>query len=228
MNRYKTLILSPHSDDISMILFKTLKESFFPNPILAITLFSVSKYVKKSKLLEFNHNKEKITKRRILEDCSFLRTHNIDYAPIKCPDADVRGVNNFKAHNIEIDLNLCNQILSDIKQLIRGNALEIIIASKPYGYEQHIDHRMTFIIASELSNLTHSPLYITDDLPYSILPSIESFSKILYLKQSNADIYLKHKLMEIYKSQMCSYFHNKINYLDILKNNDERFFLKNI
>ena len=213
-----TCFLSPHSDDLVMSGFFIIKEEILPRPYYLFTVFGESEYVDVQVIN--NYDKKEITDIRLAEDREFAKSFDLNFLFLKEPDC-------LKRFNCAIfnDLFPINEILlQHIYTLILQKTISLNISNfvvpYPFGKQQHYDHRILCEIGKKLSITFGSNLFYLDDIPYSVADLSPTSIDVFFKKMINdLDIKVKYNAMEIYKSQMCNLYYERVKLL-----NQERLF----
>ncbi|MCB0537136.1 MAG: hypothetical protein KDE33_06365 [Bacteroidetes bacterium] len=214
-----TCFLSPHSDDISMSALYVILEKVLPEPYYLFTIFSSSEYVDISKVTEYL--KDKITDTRLNEDRMFSKALDMTFLHLKEPDCLKRLGFVIYDSKQNISSSYVERLSNFVALKIKSYEISNIVVPYPFGEKQHYDHRITRCVAEKLSNNLEINLYYLDDIPYSVIDFCDNL-EICYKKELNySDIVHKIQFMDIYKSQMCDYFYERVKIFNkerILKN----------
>ncbi len=203
-NDIKTLLVSPHPDDIAISIGGALLQDFFMKPIMMVTIFTKSNYSPKIK----TNNIEMSSKIRQLEDIEFISKVKIDYLHFEFSEPPLRGYSHdgmFKCNEPESD-PLYEEIYNSLSKLIRSYPFELIVS--PIGLGNHIDHIMTCDICFKIARENNIKIIFYEELPYA---SFLSFKQIK-IKANSISQYL-----QPIKIDITSKFNEKINNIKIYK-----------
>jgi LmbE family N-acetylglucosaminyl deacetylase len=209
---YKTILLSPHSDDIAYSIGGLLALGFFEKPIKIITIFgetNISPYIK----LE---STEKVSKIRNLEDSAFADSvgaeiqylHFSDFVLRKYKDPHLYKDYRFNSDPLFIEIY---DLISNIRS-IYSDALLV----SPMGIMYHPDHNIVAEVCAKLIR-ENKKIAFYEDIPYSskwTLKKIKERANLLNpnLQPNKIDITTvfenKKENLKLYKSQLCE---NEIN-----------------
>lgn len=210
-----TLFVSPHSDDISICAGHIIATRALPEPLHLVTVFSRSDWVEPSWSLNLGH--QWVTEIRLAEDYRFCQQVGAVFHSLDFEDCAIRYGSALFDPKIELEMDLCNQILDQLRLLCRRVACQSIAVQFPFGDGQHLDHRLTFHAVAALSVMDGLDCIYFDDLPYSRIPVNvpvrDIFGRLLQqvrLDLSPQDLARKIQLMNIYESQMCEYYFDSI------------------
>ncbi len=213
----KTILVSPHSDDIAYSLGGTLLQDYFNRPVLMVTVFTRSNFTLCVKL----SNSELISKMRHLEDVQFTNKNEIRFLGFPFPEAPLRGMSRREIFsNIKPEsFTIFSDVYRALSELIKSYPCDLIVS--PMGLGNHIDHVMVSNICNKIAQENNKRIVFYEDLPYaSLLASkqikIRASAISPDLKPFNVDIseVYKDKLtnLDLYKTQIRTDFRTKIKF----------------
>lgn len=166
----KTLLISPHSDDIAYSLGGTLLTNYFEKPISLLTVFTKSNFSPRLKL----NDPEEITKIRHLEDIEFTKKIGIEYMSFHFPEPPLRG----KTSNEEIFGNLdpCsdpvyNQVYLSLSKLIKQFPNALVVS--PMSLGENIDHKIVSEACLSICQENGIEISFYEDVPYASLLTLK-------------------------------------------------------
>lgn len=206
-----TCFISPHSDDTCIAGALTIQAEVLPRPYSMVTVFSKSRYIDASFNLK-TKSKEIISQLRCEEDKAFCQALNIQPYFLDNSDCDLRKNAVDFLPEITLDADLLQILIIQLKDLLQEIKPKVVVMQYPFGPKQHIDHRLTLKAIEIIQRDLNYDLLFFDDLPYSFVNETQiAVKNTIDLTKENYT--LKRKLMNIYNSQMCSYFYDSISML---------------
>ena len=89
----RTILVSPHSDDIAYSLGGTILQDYFYKPVLMVTVFTRSNFTRSNFSFGVkSDNSEIISKIRHLEDVQFTTKNDMRFLSFPFPEAPLRGM----------------------------------------------------------------------------------------------------------------------------------------
>ncbi|NJD54147.1 MAG: hypothetical protein FIB07_14930 [Candidatus Methanoperedens sp.] len=168
-NRIKTILVSPHSDDIAYSLGGSLLQNFFNRPILMVTIFTRSNYSPSIKI----SGPEKISKVRHLEDVGFTDKLGINFQCLNFNEPPLRGYSRpeiFAKNNPASD-PIYTDVYNTLLKLIKSYPCDLIAA--PMGLGNHIDHIMLCDICSRIAKENNIRIVFYEDLQYASMLTLK-------------------------------------------------------
>lgn len=205
-NGIKTILVSPHSDDIAYSIGGTLLQNFFNRPILMVTIFTKSNYSPCIKMSD----SEIISKVRHLEDVGFADKLEINFQCLNFNEPPLRGYSRmdiFTKNNPASD-PIYTEVHNTLLKLIKSYPCDLIVS--PMGLGNHIDHIMLCDICRRIAEENNIRIVFYEDLQYAsmlTLKQIKARAKSINpnLKYSNINISPifndKIENMKFYKTQ---------------------------
>jgi LmbE family N-acetylglucosaminyl deacetylase len=204
-NQIKTLLVSPHSDDIAYSIGGTLLQNIFVRPML-ITIFSRSDYSPCIKI----HTPEIISKVRQLEDVKFAEKLKIEFQSFEFSEPRLRG---YSREDIFVNKDpnsdpIYSEVYYALSKLIKSYHLELIVA--PLGLGNHIDHIIACSICKRIAKENNIRIIFYEDLHYAsrltlkrIKRKIISINPYLQPHEINITTVFNDKIenMKLYKTQ---------------------------
>lgn len=206
-----TCFISPHSDDTCIAGALTIQAEVLPRPYSMVTVFSKSRYIDSSFDLQ-PKTKELISQLRCEEDEDFCQALNIQPYFLDNSDCDLRKNTVDFSPEAELDEDLLQSLIFQLKNLLQEIKPKVVVMQYPFGPKQHVDHRLTLKAIETIQSDLNYDLLFFDDLPYSYVNENQIATKST-VKITEENYMLKRKLMDLYKSQMCSYFYDSISML---------------
>jgi LmbE family N-acetylglucosaminyl deacetylase len=162
-NQIKTLLVSPHSDDIAFSIGGTVLQNIFVKPLLLVTIFSISDYSPCAKI----STPEKITKIRRLEDIKFAEKIKIEFQSLDFSEPVLRGYSrkDIFANNNPFSDPIYKDVYFTLSNLIKLYHLEMIVA--PLGLGNHIDHIIASNICRRIAKENNIRIVFYEDLHYA-------------------------------------------------------------
>ena len=204
---YKTILLSPHSDDIALSIGGALSLNFFEKPIKIVTIFTKSKYAPCSEI----NDPELISETRQLEDSTFANAIGVDIQHLQFQEPEFRGYKSplLKGGNAFSD-PIFDKVYGAVCDIIKLDKNALVLS--PMGIGHHIDHLIVSEISSKIHNENNINVAYYEDLPYAAyftLKEIDARAKSLnsgvrpYRIDITTTINDKISNIELYKSQVC-------------------------
>ncbi|AKB33655.1 hypothetical protein MSSIH_2965 [Methanosarcina siciliae HI350] len=207
-NNIKTILISPHSDDIAYSLGGALLKNYFEKPISLLTVFTKSNFSPRLKL----NNPDEITRRRNLEDLEFTKKIGIQYNSFHFPEPPLRG----KTTHADIfeSQDPCSDpiykevylsLLEFIKQFPNASVIS------PMSLGDNIDHQIVSKACFSICQENNIDVSFYEDVPYASLLTLrqienKAFEISHHLKPDKIDITpeFDEKLenLRIYKTQI--------------------------
>lgn len=217
-----TVFLQPHSDDVVMSSFYHIKTGYFKKPYYVVTVFSESDWIDPVQKIFLSKKLKKftqdiVTKIRLKEDRKFAQKMFMSFSSLGIPDSKLRYSKaifdaDYKINEIEY-VGIEKQVFDLLDKL----KPETLVFPEPEGLRQHLDHRIIYRIGL---NSSVSNKYVTDDLPYSTVTN--DYEEIHQIKVNN--LLDKFEALNIYKSQINSYFFEDLIRLNKANGGYERIF----
>jgi len=202
-NEIKTILVSPHSDDIAYSLGGTLLQDYFYKPVLMVTVFTRSNFTLCVKL----DNSEIISKMRHLEDVQFTTKNDIRFLSFPFPEAPLRGMSRQEIFSNAIpDSYIFSDVYHALSELIKSYPCDLIVS--PMGLGNHIDHVMVSNICNKIAQENNKRIIFYEDLPYASLLT----SKQIRIRASAINVALKP-----YKVDISEVYMDKLANLDLYK-----------
>ena len=211
----KTLLVSPHSDDIAFSIGGTLLKKFFNSPILVVTIFTISNI---SPCIRKNDS-EIISQLRHLEDFEFAEKMGLEFHSFSFPEPTMRGLSLldlYETNNLNSD-PMYNEVETALTKFIKSHQCNMLVS--PMGLGNHIDHIMLCDICIQIARENKIKIAFYEDLPYASMMTLkkikvraEEISPHLNVCNINiTDVFdEKIKNMTIYKTQTCRFIQTKI------------------
>lgn len=168
-NEIKTILVSPHSDDIAYSLGGTLLQNFFNRPILMVTVFTKSNYSPCIKISD----SEIISKVRHLEDVGFADKLEIDFQSFNFNEPPLRGYTRMDifANNNPTSDPIYTEVHNTLLKLIKSYPCNLIVS--PMGLGNHIDHIILCHICSRIAKENNIRIVFYEDLQYASMLSLK-------------------------------------------------------
>ncbi len=168
-NEIKTILVSPHSDDIAYSLGGTLLQNFFNGPILMVTIFTKSNYSPCIKISD----SEIISKIRSLEDIEFANKLQINYQSLNFNEPPLRGYSRLDifANNNPTSDPIYSEVHNTLLKLIKSYPCNLIVS--PMGLGNHIDHIILCHICSRIAQENNIRIVFYEDLQYASMLSLK-------------------------------------------------------
>lgn len=203
----KTVLISPHSDDIAYSLGGTLLKNYFEKPAILVTVFTKSNFSPRLNLTD----QEEITRIRYLEDIEFTKKIGVKYKSFHFPEPPLRGKTTHK-EIFESDPYLdpiYNAVYQSLSELIKSFPDALVIC--PMSLGDNIDHKIVFESCFSICKGSGRKINFYEDIPYVSLLTLEQVksraSEISHnLKPNKIDITStfneKLKSLKLYKTQI--------------------------
>ncbi|MDD3245966.1 MAG: PIG-L family deacetylase [Methanosarcina sp.] len=203
----KTILISPHSDDIAYSLGGSLLKNHFEKPVISVTVFTKSNFSPRLKLTD----PEEITRTRYLEDIEFTKKIGIEYKSFQFPEPPLRGRTSHK----EISKSdpyldpIYNEVYLSLSELIKSYPNALVVS--PMSLGDNIDHRIVFESCVSICKENNRKITFYEDVPYVSLLTLKQVKNKAFeinanLKPSKIDItstfYEKLKNLKLYKTQI--------------------------
>lgn len=214
-NKIKTILISPHSDDIAYSIGGTLLQNIFTRPILMVTIFTKSNYSPSINI----YDSDTITRLRHLEDVEFSDKLEIDFQSFDFSEPPLRGYSRrdiFKNNNPASD-PIYPEVYDALSKLIKSSQCELIVS--PMGLGNHIDHNIVCNICSRIAKENNIRIVFYEDLHYASLLTLKqikgranSISRNLQPCKINIAPAFKDKIenIKLYKTQTNKIVQTKI------------------
>lgn len=210
-NRIKTILVSPHSDDIAFSIGGTLLQNIFTRPILMVTIFTKSNY---SPCININES-DTISKVRHLEDVEFADKLEIEFQSFNFSEPPLRGYpsRDIFANNDPASDPIYPEVYDALSKLIQSSQCEQIVS--PMGLGNHIDHNIVCNICCRIAKENNIRLVFYEDLHYA---------SRLTLKQIKERAYSISPDIKYRKINITSIFNNKTENINLYKTQTRRIF----
>ena len=208
-NGIKTILVSPHSDDIAYSIGGTLLQNFFNRPILMVTIFTKSNYSPCIKMSD----SEIISKVRYLEDVGFTDKLEMDYQRLNFNEPPLRGYSHpgiFTNNNPDSD-PIYTEVHNSLLKLIKSYPCNLIVS--PMGLGNHIDHIMLCDICCRIAKENNIRIVFYEDLQYA---------SMLTLKQIKFRAYSINPNLKYFNINISPIFNNKIENMKFYKTQARR------
>lgn len=203
-----TLFIQPHSDDMVMSSYFIIKSGVLPKPYYIVTVFSKSNWTVpvNRKRLKLPQTVRGVTRIRSNEDKTFAKKIGARCVFLGFADCLLRTGKIFSKPDVTLDVKLVNDVSHAISNIIQESHIQVMVAHYPCGPKQHFDHRI--VQRALMSMNTPTKLYFVDDIPYSRVNVMHNLKISEIIKIDG--IRKKFKSMNIYKSQMCPSFFERV------------------
>ncbi|CAG0998651.1 MAG: GlcNAc-PI de-N-acetylase [Candidatus Methanoperedens nitroreducens] len=208
-NEIKTILVSPHSDDIAYSIGGTLLQNFFNRPILMVTIFTKSNYSPCIKI----SGSEIISKLRHLEDIGFTDKLEMGYQGLNFNEPPLRGYSRmgiFTNNNPDSD-PIYTEVHNSLLKLIKSYPCDLIVS--PMGLGNHIDHIMLCDICCRIAKENNIRIVFYEDLQYA---------SMLTLKQIKIRAYSINPNLKYFNINISPIFNNKIENMKFYKTQARR------
>lgn len=157
----KTLLFSPHSDDIAYSLGGTLLSGFFENSLM-VTVFTKSTFSPRILL----NSEEEITQKRIQEDSNFAKSVGLFLMSLSFPEPPLRGLEtDYKIFNADAYSDpIFNSVYEAIYNIIASYPSSLVVS--PLALGNHIDHKIVLLCCLKACEVLKNPILFYEDLPY--------------------------------------------------------------
>ncbi len=162
-NGIRTILVSPHSDDIAFSLGGTLLQDVFHGPSLMVTIFTKSNFSPCIKI----SNSEEISKIRHLEDVEFADRLEIRFQSFSFSEPPLRGYSrrDIFAKNDPASDPIYTEVYHALSELIKSSECELIVS--PMGLGNHIDHVITCNVCCRIARENNIKIVFYEDLHYA-------------------------------------------------------------
>lgn len=207
----KTILISPHSDDIAFSIGGSLLQNYFTRPILMVTIFSRSNYSPCIKM----SNSEMVSKVRHFEDVDFTNKLDIEFQSFNFSEPTLRGHSrkNIFVNNNTISDPIYIDVYHALSKLIKSYQCELIVS--PMGLGNHMDHINVSDICLRIAKENNIRIIFYEDLHYASRLSFKQIKKIANSIDPNLE-YLKINITPI--------FYDKIENIKLYKTQARRIF----
>lgn len=167
-NKIRTVLVSPHSDDIAYSIGGALLQDYFYKPVLMVTIFTKSNFTRSNfPLCVKLDNSEIISKMRHLEDVQFTTKNDMGFLSFPFPEAPMRGMSRQEMFSkiIPDSYAIFSDVYNALSGLIRTHACDLIVS--PMGLGNHIDHVMVSNICNRIAQENNKKIVFYEDLPYA-------------------------------------------------------------
>lgn len=172
----KTILISPHSDDIAYSLGGALLENYFEKPAILVTIFTISNFSPRLKLTD----PEEITRVRRLEDIEFTRKVGIEYRGFQFLEPPLRGK---RTHEEIFDSDqhsdpIYNEVYVSLSKFIKCFPNALVVS--PMALGDNIDHRIAFDACSLICRENNIKISFYEDVPYVSLLTLKQIENRAY------------------------------------------------
>lgn len=214
-NEVKTILISPHCDDIAFSIGGIIAIDFLKPPLEIVTVFSKSMYAPCLK----ENNLESVSKIRNLEENKYAEIIGAKIYSLQFPDSSLRGcqkhqLDAFKDFD-ELSDPIFVEVYNSLSNIMSEHPEADIIC--PLGIGNHIDHLLVFSICTRLCIENNRKITYYEDLPYAadlrlkeIRQRVDSLSKKYNFEIKPYKVNITDKLnykvrnLRMYKSQICN------------------------
>jgi len=210
-NRIKTILVSPHSDDIAFSIGGTLLQNIFTRPILMVTIFTKSNYSPCINICK----SDTISKVRHLEDVEFADKLEIEFQSFDFSEPPLRGYSrqDIFANNNPASDPIFTEVYDALSKLIKSSQCQLIVS--PMGLGDHIDHNIVCKICCRIAEENNIRIVFYEDLHYA---------SRLTLKQIKLRAFSISPNIEHRKINITSIFNDKIENVKLYKTQARRIF----
>ncbi|CAG0964081.1 2'-N-acetylparomamine deacetylase [Methanosarcinales archaeon] len=210
-NEIKTILVSPHSDDIAYSIGGTLLQNFFNRPILMVTIFTKSNYSPSIKI----SGSKIISKVRRLEDIGFADKLEMEYQSLNFNEPPLRGYSRVDifANNNPTSDPIYTEVHNNLLKLIKSYRCNLIVS--PMGLGNHIDHIMLCDICYRIAKENNIKIVFYEDLQYASMLTLKQIKD----RANSINPNLKYSNINI-----SSIFHDKIENMKFYKTQARRTF----
>lgn len=162
-NEIRTILVSPHSDDVAFSLGGALLQDYFHGPFLMVTVFTKSNFSPCIKIFD----SEIISKIRHLEDVEFADRLQIKFQSFSFSEPPLRGYSrrDIFANNDPASDPIYTEVYHALSKLIRSCECELIVS--PMGLGNHIDHIIVCNICCRIARENNIKIVFYEDLHYA-------------------------------------------------------------
>lgn len=205
--KVKTILISPHSDDIAYSLGGTLLTEYLSSPMMLVTVFTKSNFSRRVKLSD----PKEITKIRTLEDAKFAEEIRIEYKGLNFPESPLRGKITYEeifGNSDPYSDPIYREVYVSLSKLLKEFPDALVIS--PMSIGNHLDHRIVLESCLAICKENNIKILFYEDLPYASLFTLKQIEDKAFkidpnLKPYKIDItsVLRRKLdnLKIYKTQ---------------------------
>lgn len=211
-NEIRTILVSPHSDDIAFSLGGTLLKDFFHGPFLMVTVFTKSNFSPCIKIFD----SEIISKVRHLEDVEFADKLEIKFQSFSFSEPPLRGYSRRRdifANNNPASDPVYKEVYHALSKLIRSSECELIVS--PMGLGNHIDHIIVCNVCCRIARENNVKIVFYEDLHYA---------SQLTLKQIKVRANSINPDLQPWKINITPIFNNKIENIKLYKTQARKIF----
>lgn len=204
-NGFRTILISPHSDDIAYSLGGALLENYFEKPAIMITVFTRSSFSPRLKLTD----PEEITRIRSLEDIEYTKKICIEFSSFHYPEAPLRGKTSHKdifENSDPLSDPIYREVYQSLLKLIKSFPDTLVVC--PMSLGNNIDHILVFEACSSICQENNIRISYYEDVPYVALLSLKQIE--------NKALEINPKLKPI-NINVTSTFHGKLSNLKLYK-----------
>ncbi len=210
-NEIRTILVSPHSDDIAFSLGGTLLQDFFHGPFLMVTIFTKSNFSPCIKILD----SEMISKVRHLEDVEFADKLEIKFQSFSFSESPLRGYSrrDIFANNNPASDPIYTEVYCALSKLIKSYRCELIVS--PMGLGNHIDHIIVCNICCRIAKENNIRIVFYEDLCYASQLTLKQIK--VRAKSISPDL-------QPWNINITPIFNNKIENIKLYKTQASRIF----
>ncbi len=210
-NEIRTILVSPHSDDIAFSLGGTLLQDFFHGPSLMVTIFTKSDFSPCIKI----PGSEKISKIRHLEDVEFADRLEIKFQSFGFSEPPLRGYSrrDIFANNDPASDPIYTKVYHALSKLIKSSECELIVS--PMGLGNHIDHIIVCNICCRIARENNIKIVFYEDLHYASQMTLRQIK--VRANSISPDL-------QPWKINITPIFNNKIENIKLYKTQARRIF----
>ena len=204
----KTILISPHSDDIAYSIGGALLHNFFKRPILMLTVFTKSNYSPSIKM----SNSEIISKVRCLEDVEFADKLQIKLQSFNFSEPPLRGYSHKEMftsnHNSD---PVYTEVYFALSKLIKLYQCELIVS--PMGLGNHVDHINLSNICNRIAKENNLQIVFYEDLHYASHLTLKRIKERANTISPN---------LQYYNINITPKFYNKLENVELYKTQASR------
>ncbi len=210
-NKIKTILVSPHSDDIAFSIGGTLLQNIFNRPFLMVTIFTKSNYSPCINICK----SDTITKVRHSEDVEFADKLEIEFQSFDFSEPPLRGYSHQEifANNNPVSDPIYTEVYDALSRLIKSSQCELIVS--PMGLGNHIDHNIVCDICCRIAKENNIRIVFYEDLQYA---------SRLTLKQIKVRAYSISPNIKHHKIDITYLFNDKLENIKLYKTQARRIF----
>lgn len=204
----RTVLISPHSDDIAYSLGGSMILNFFEKSAIMITVFTESNFSPRLKL----SGSKTISRIRHLEDVAFAREVGLELIKLDFPEPPMRGMRQNsdifgKVAKSDPLFEPVHKKLSDIINSIPNVGLIV----SPLGISDHIDHLIVMESCLAICKKNNIRLAFYEDVPYAASLKLEQ------IRTSAESISFNNYKIRSHKINISNIFDNKLNNLRLYR-----------